>query len=278
MDNDSTPGEVKRMVKFAMGHANYQGSMTGETIFGIDLLVGEVASIIGGGKVSLRMVLFTYFKMKDKFSVFAELHQTEEMGPVLAIIPACAEAEWLVHMMNKQAAVFLFYFLRDACVPKKFIMDLLKETCNPTLFAEIPDCDWETDMQTLTIPHKKKQDNALEDLENATWYKNAFDLQQIGTKSSKQAADKKPEALFDLDTNANSFATIHEHHLKPPTYNLANKDNDSEELAPAANTSPATPPHKNPNKETTGKNISLPAMNSPLRNEEVGDKHAVDGR
>ena len=38
-DNDSTPGEIKRMVKFAMKHVNYQGLMTGETITGIALLV-----------------------------------------------------------------------------------------------------------------------------------------------------------------------------------------------------------------------------------------------
>lgn len=49
MDNNSTPGEVKRMVKFAMGHANYQGSMTGETISGIYLLDGAVALTQGNG-------------------------------------------------------------------------------------------------------------------------------------------------------------------------------------------------------------------------------------
>jgi hypothetical protein len=38
MDNESTPGEIKRMVKYAMGHANYQGLMTGETIVRIALL------------------------------------------------------------------------------------------------------------------------------------------------------------------------------------------------------------------------------------------------
>jgi hypothetical protein len=47
------------MVKCAMGHANYQGSMTGETIFGIDMIDGEVAPTAGGGMVSLQMVLFT---------------------------------------------------------------------------------------------------------------------------------------------------------------------------------------------------------------------------
>ena len=100
MDMESTPGEIKRMVKYAMGHANYQGSMTGETIVGIDLLDGGAyPSSESEDTVSLRMVLFNYFKMKDKFSVFAELHQTEEMGPVLAIIPACEEAERLVQMI-----------------------------------------------------------------------------------------------------------------------------------------------------------------------------------
>ncbi len=63
MDKDSTPGEIKRMVKCAMGHANYQGSMTGETIFGINMIDGEVAPTAGGGKVSLRMVLFSYIKI-----------------------------------------------------------------------------------------------------------------------------------------------------------------------------------------------------------------------
>jgi len=57
MDNNSTPGEVKRMVKFAMGHANYQGSMTGETISGIYLLSGAV------GRTSI-LSLWNYTRLK----------------------------------------------------------------------------------------------------------------------------------------------------------------------------------------------------------------------
>jgi hypothetical protein len=57
-DNDSTPGEIKRMVKFAMKHASYQGSMIGETITGIALLDGEVLPTARGGVVSLRMVRY----------------------------------------------------------------------------------------------------------------------------------------------------------------------------------------------------------------------------
>jgi hypothetical protein len=137
MDVESTPGEIKRMVKYAMGHANYQGLMTGETIVGIALLDGGVSLTANGDAVSLRMVLFNYFKMEDRFSIFAELHQTKELGSVLAIIPACKEAEHLVHMMNKQVAAFLYYFLRDTSLPKKFLMELLRETCDATLVAKI---------------------------------------------------------------------------------------------------------------------------------------------
>jgi len=135
MDNNSTPGEIKRTIMFLMKHANYQGLMTGETITGIALLDGEVSPTVRGGAVSLRMVLLNYLKMNDKFSLFVELHQTEELGPVLAIIPACTKAKTMVHMMNKQVATFLYYFLKDAALPVRFMMDLLQATCDANLVA-----------------------------------------------------------------------------------------------------------------------------------------------
>ena len=62
------------------------------------------------------MVLFNYFKMIDKFSIFVELHQPKELGPVLAIVPACKEAEHFVQILNKQVAAFLYYFLKDTAL------------------------------------------------------------------------------------------------------------------------------------------------------------------
>jgi len=140
MDTKSNPGEIK-MFRSAMKHAGYQGSMTGETIFGIDLIDGEVAPTPGGGKVSLRMVMFSNIKMQaDQFSLFAKLHQVVEMGPTLAIIPAYEEAERIVHNMYTQVAAFLLYYLTTiAALPKKFVMELLEATCNTTLGLEIKD-------------------------------------------------------------------------------------------------------------------------------------------
>lgn len=275
MDAESNTGEIKRMVKYAMGHANYQGSMTGETIVGISLLDGGASpSLDSSDTVSLRMVLFTYFKMADKFSVFAELHQTEEMGPVLAIIPACEEAERLVQMMNKQVAAFLFYFLREASLPEKFLMDLLTETCDPTLVGEISECEWDKNTQTITTPREKKEDKDIDDLEAATWYKQAFDLRGLGA-AMKPATNKAPEDLFDLDAEQ-SIKTIHNRHLKP-TFTLEDDDDDSEGSAPAANPRPATPPRKSTDKEATSKQKNSSNKASPPQDEDIGEMRAAGG-
>ena len=269
----STPGEIKKMVRSAMKHAGYQGSMTGETIIGIDLIDGETAPTPGGGKVSLRMIMFNYIKMQDKFSLFAELHQVEVMGPTLAIIPACEEAERIVHMMNKQVAAFLFYYLTTiAALPRKFVKELLAETCDATLVSEIDDCKWVQETLTITTPHEQKEEEDTEELEKASWWNNAFDLKEIGKKNAKRAANKNPENLFDLDDDALSFATVHNRHLQP-MYNLDEdkEDDESEGLAPAANPSPATPPRKNPNQEATRTNKALSATAS-LPSEEVEER------
>jgi len=282
MDTKSTPREIKKMVRCAMKHAGYQGSMTGETIFGNDLINGEVAPTPGGGKVSLRMVMFNYVKMQaDQFLLFAELHQMEKMGPTLAIIPACEEVERTVHMMNKQVVAFLFYYLTTiAALPKRFVMEHLKATCDATLVSEINDCQWDPETLSITTPHEQKEEEDMEELEKACcWWNNAFDLKEIGKKNAKCTADKNPEKLFDLDADALSFATVHNHHLQP-TFNLdeGEEDDESEGLPPPTNPSPATPPRKNPKQEATRTNEPLAATASPPIEEVVeGDMHAAAG-
>ena len=48
-------------------------------------------------------------------------------------------------------------------------MDLLKVTCDATLVAEIVDCEWDPDTQTITTPQEKKENEDLEEMGNATW-------------------------------------------------------------------------------------------------------------
>jgi hypothetical protein len=193
------------------------------------------------------------------------------MGPTLAIIPAYKAAERIVHMMNKQVAAFLFYYLTTiAALPKKFVMELLQATCNTTLVSEINDCQWDLETLSITTPHEKKDKDNMEELEKASWWNNTFDLKEIGKKNDKRAADKNPEKLFDLDADALSFATVHNRHLQP-TFNLdkGDEDNKSEGSAPAANPSPATPPRKNPNQEAPRTDEPLAATASPPSEEVV---------
>ena len=180
--------------------------------------------------------------------------------------------------MNKQVAAFLYYFLKDAALPVKFIMDLLQATCDTTLVAEIKDCDWDLDTQTLTTPQEKKEDKGFNKLENAEWYKNAFDLHRHSLgKATKPTANKDPEALFNLDAN-NSDKVIHNRHLKPTFVTLEEEEDDeSEAAAPTVTTRSATPPHKNPNKEAPSANDSVAEASPTHQDEEVGDKRVAGG-
>jgi hypothetical protein len=183
-------------------------------------------------------------------------------------------------MTNKQVAAFLFYSLTTiAALPKTFVMELLKATCDATLVSEIEDCQWDPETMTITTPHEQKEEEDMEELEKASWWNNAFDLKEMGKKNAKRAADKNPEKLFDLDTDALSFATVHNRHLQP-TFNLdeGEEDDESEGLASAATPSPATPPRKNPNQEATRTDESLTATASPPSEEVVeGDVRAAAG-
>jgi len=203
----------------------------------------------------------------------------EEMGPTLAIIPTCKEAERIVHMMNKQVAAFLFYYLTTiAALPKMFVMELLKATCDAMLVSEIDDCQWDPETLTITTPHKQKEEKDMEELEKASWWNNAFDLKEMGKKNVKRAADKKPEKLFDLDADALHFATVHNRHLQP-TFNLneGEEDDKSEGSASTANPSSAMPPRKNPNQEATRTDEPLAATASPP-SEGGGRGRACGGR
>ncbi len=215
----------------------------------------------------------SYVKMQaDQFSLFAKLHKVEEMGPTLAIIPACKEAERIVHMMNKQVTAFLYYYLTTiTALPKKFVMD--HASVGNRRLPMGPG-----DTVHHHPPQEENEDN-LEELEMASWWNNAFHLKEIGKKNNKRTADKNPEKLFDLDADALNFATVHNRHLQP-TFNLDEDDEDdkSEGSAPAANPSPATPPRKNPNQEATRTDEPLATTASPLSEEVVeGDLHAAAG-
>ena len=107
VDKESMPSEIKRLIKVAQSHTNYQCSVILEDIIGIINLdatapIFNVESNQFLGNVSLRQVLLSYLQFSDGHQLIAEVHQSEEiMGPVQAVIPNTPEAERMILMMKK---------------------------------------------------------------------------------------------------------------------------------------------------------------------------------
>ncbi len=88
VDKDSTPSEIKRLIKVAQSHTNYQCSMLLEDIVGITNLdatapIFKEVSNKFLGYLSLHQVLLRYLWLSDGHQLIADVHQSDEiMGTV----------------------------------------------------------------------------------------------------------------------------------------------------------------------------------------------------
>ena len=117
-DNDTSPGELKRYIKFAQRHVNFHCSMTCDDLRGIVNLDAEVmAEKVSTGDdmtvISLRQVLLFKFKLSDGTSLVAEVHQRGPMGSVDVVIPNIPEAEAMLLMMNRHFPAFCVHYLTE---------------------------------------------------------------------------------------------------------------------------------------------------------------------
>jgi len=217
VDKDSTPSEIKRLARVAQVHCNYQCSMILEDLVGItnlnasaDLYQEGVATPL---RLSLRLVLLRYIELSDKHSLFAELLQTNGvMGRVQAVIPNTPEAEQMILMMNKNFPAYIGHALNDRGLPDDFIMDLLNRSCEQTLLSEMSTCTWNSDTGVLTTQRESDENNSLEELEKASWFKDAFADLGLDADGSKKKLAPPPEALFNIDEDR-SIKTIHNRNM-----------------------------------------------------------------
>jgi hypothetical protein len=134
VNKESTPSEIKRLIKVAQSHASYQCSMILEDIIGItnlDATAGIYDKETGNflGTLSLRQALLRYLRLSDGHQLIAEVHQSEEvMGPVQAVIPSTPEAERMILMMNKNVPACIGNVLKDQGMPEPFLMELVKKS------------------------------------------------------------------------------------------------------------------------------------------------------
>jgi hypothetical protein len=140
VDKDSTPSEIKRLMRVSQIHTNYQCSMLLEDLVGITDLNASAdlyqASMMTPLHFSLQQVLLRFVQLSDGHRLFAEVHQSNEvMGQVQAVIPNTPEAEQMVLMMNENFPAYIGNALRDQGLPDDFLLELLKRSCCPTLVS-----------------------------------------------------------------------------------------------------------------------------------------------
>jgi hypothetical protein len=217
VDKDSTPSEVKRLMRVAQVHCNYQCSMLLEDITGITNLDAE-ADLYQDGVVTplrftLRMALLRFVKLSDGHRLFAEIHQTKGVnGRVQAVIPNTPEAEKMILMMNKNFPAYIGNSLSEQGLPEDFLLALLKKSCCPSMFSEMSTCTWDSDTGVLTTQREASEKADTKKLVEAPWFKDAFEDLALDAGEARKPLAPPPESLFNLDEDR-SVKTIHDRNM-----------------------------------------------------------------
>jgi hypothetical protein len=222
VDKDSTPSEIKRLIKVAQSHTNYQCSMLLEDIVGITNL-NATASIFEEvsnkflGYLSLCQVLLRYLRLSDGHQLIAEVHQSDEIvGPVQAVIPNTPEAKRMILMMNKNVPSYIGNVLRDQGMPETFLIELVRASCCRTQVSEVENCSWDSDNGTLTTHQEEAEEKNQVVLETASGFKNAFADLGLAVEGKTKKPAPPPETLFNLEEDR-SIKTLHHHHEQAAT-------------------------------------------------------------
>jgi hypothetical protein len=146
VDKDSTPSEIKHLIKVVQTYTNYQCSMLLEDIVGITNLdatapIFDEESRRPLGNLSLCQVVLQFFQFNDSHQLITQVHQSNEiMGPVQAVIPNTPKTEWMILMLNKNVPSYIGNVPKDQGLPESFLLDLVKKSCCPTQVSEMASC------------------------------------------------------------------------------------------------------------------------------------------
>jgi hypothetical protein len=221
----NTPSwQITNLKSFTKHHVNFHASMTAVGFEGIWDLDKEVAiyNVINPlqieGFVSLRTVMYSKLKLSDGHSLVAEMHQKQEMGDVEAVVPNMPEAETMVEMINKNVVAYLTHYLKDEGMPANFVTNLLKASCDPSLFHNLAKCKWNKEKKMLTTPEDEERAKEAA-MQNAAWYKNDFGAFMDSPQKKKGGGNNQvdPEHIYDLD-GTHSVKSIRERPEKGKKY------------------------------------------------------------
>ena len=66
---------------------------------------------------------------------------------------------------------YLTHYLKDEGMPANFVTNLLKASCDPSLFHNLAKCKWNKEKKMLTTPEDEERAKEAA-MQNAAWYKN----------------------------------------------------------------------------------------------------------
>ena len=216
---ESPKGDIYRMAKVSRDHINFHASMSYNQFQGFLNIDEEVPFYhlddlsIPAGTMSLRFVIYTYFKMEDGHSLVAEIHQRGPMGAVEVVVPNTPAAEHMVVMMNKQMGAYIFYYLTTvAMLPESFVQALINKSVDPGLLHNIKDCEWDKEKRIITTAQELAEDKKQKEYSKATWYQDAVSKYSGSGNDKKKGGQSNyaaPEAMYNLDEEK-SVKTIHQ--------------------------------------------------------------------
>ena len=67
-----------------------------------------------------------------------------------------------------------FQEMMENGMDKKFVMELLRESCCPTIVGSIKECKWDNATKIITTAAQAEEDARLQEKEKAVWYRDEF--------------------------------------------------------------------------------------------------------
>jgi hypothetical protein len=205
------------LATMAHDHASFIFGSRVERLIGVSQLDKKVDVYAPNGSVaqrlSLRDVLLQYFKTQDGATVIGSIHQGGMEEPFV-VVQNSAERESLLMRLNHQLPAFLLNFLVEKELPRTFVIDLLKKSCDPVLFSAAFECKWDSKDQVVTRPDEEELRKRREEEERSNrWYRDIVNMHLVTNQKSPPKAYVAPEARYDLDADR-SITTINVHKKK----------------------------------------------------------------
>ena len=206
--------DLAAMASCSRMHINYQGNTRMDGIRGI-LNVDKPVNFYSVtdptklvGRITLRHILYKYFKMSDGHTLFEEVHQAEPMAPVDVVVPNAEEAERLMLMIQKNSAAFFTYYLQSFSeLGEGLIAEVVRASMDPILVNMVRQCKWDEKLMLLTTPEDEELEKNRK-MEEAAWYKDEYGDHMVDTNKKEKVTYASKEALDDLHCD-HSFKTIH---------------------------------------------------------------------